>query len=172
MRFVSVSKSRFKRINPMILVSLTWILGLLLGSWFAFANWQGIARMVAQACVTPHSVFFAFLNNTALFGSVFLLYRYFGKFKVLPIVLLKAFLLSICGIAISHVYGSAGWLVSGLLLFSDFGICFVLLLFSFRILRSKKVLQMRDCSAYFGIALVMILFDHFVVSPFLRMLFT
>ena len=95
-----------------------WIAGLLLGVSFAFLTDQTILLMMCGWCYAPVSIV------DLLFGCLFpLLLSAFAVYlneswTIYPILFLKAFSFGLCGCAICRCFGTAGWLMSGLMQFS------------------------------------------------------
>lgn len=83
----------------------------------------------------------------------------------------KAFGFAFCSFRILTAFGSAGWLVRWLLLFSDTCMSVVLLWFWIRNINGIGASSKKDLAVCAAFALLIGCFDYFVVSPFLRMLF-
>lgn len=116
------------------LLSLCWLLGVLLG--FFAALHAGECLSALMCCADMGTVSIVNLLFSCLFPFLIAaLAAYLSEPWLLLIVcLLKAFSFSFCAFGISLAYGSAGWLVRILLLFSDlillpffYFYCFVLL---------------------------------------------
>lgn len=172
MQLVTLLKKRTNRMNPILRISMIWFLGLILGCYIASSENQSYLLRIRQACFAQHSLFLALLGNVILFGSVILIARYFGKNKTLLLVFFKAFAFSLCGNMVSMAYGSAGWLVAILLLFSNFGINVAFLLLVVRVFLHKNDVRIRAHVPCFITVLIVILFDHFLISPFTTLIFT
>lgn len=80
----------------------------------------------------------------------------------------KAFTFSFCASILTLAYGSAGWLLRLLLMFSDFCLCPVLLLFWARHIFADQKLNLSDCCACLMVIAAIVYWDHSFVSPFLH----
>lgn len=84
---------------------------------------------------------------------------------------LKAFCYSFSSCCIFLSFGSAGWLIQSLLMFSDTVLAIVLLWFWFRFFSAKTVELGRDAGICCIITACVVCIDYFMVSPFLASLF-
>lgn len=85
---------------------------------------------------------------------------------ILILCFLKAFSFSFCGCLIFILYGSAGWLVRFLLLFSDVITIPALFWFCLRHIDGQILSAKRDLILCALLATVVVCIDYFVVSPF------
>jgi hypothetical protein len=92
--------------------------------------------------------------------------RFLRPLLVLPVVFIKAYSFFYSLYCLNYAFGSAGWLASFILFFSDSCSIFVFLSFVFNHAMWGRGKCLRDfiISAFFLIALGV--FDYFVVSPF------
>lgn len=150
------------------LVILTWMLGLLSGFYFV--------RVTSLA-----SLVYSFFNmRISILGLLILLVfplllsyiiSTINHFRfILPIIFLKAFSFMYCYGCISFAYGSAGWLVAGMVLLSDGFLVICLIQFWFH-LAFNQVYSLRRFLASYVVPLLLIgCFDYYVVSPYVRIL--
>ena len=161
----------FKNNRYMIVFSLFWSVGVLVGYGLFFASKPFAFLQMRSAVLQPVSI-------VGLFCAIFLplLCTYISVLINKPILLLiisfiKAASFSFSLLCTSVLYESATWLFCILFMFSD--ICFLLVLFHlwlqfpyYHVAKSKRIFC---CSAIFG--LLIALGDYFIVSPFLIGLF-
>lgn len=83
---------------------------------------------------------------------------------------LKAICFSYCASCISVVYGSAGWLVRLLLVFSDSCAIAVFLWFCFRHIAGNRGAIKRDTIICVSLTVLFCCVDYYVVSPFVEIL--
>ena len=101
----------------------------------------------------------------------YILMRCFNSYWILPIVFLKALIFMCCFGSIVIIYRNAGWLASGMLLFSDFFLVVLLLYFWFRALSEKGFVAVSTILLYVLASFLIGCFDYFFVSPYVTMLF-
>ena len=82
----------------------------------------------------------------------------------------KAFCFAFCGCLIWCAYGSAGWLVRFLLMFTDICMVPVLCWFCMRHITGPIISEKRDLAVCIVIAVIVAGIDYFAVSPFLAKL--
>ena len=148
---------------------LPWLLGLLLGSFLFYLFGGFFTSLMRTAVICPVSivasltgVFFPFLI------SLYFL-RYHRRLWLYILCFLKAVCFSVSFIALSTAFGSAGWLVRALFLFSDTVSCILLLNLCVRIRQqgSNSNSALLQCA----VCLVTVFIDYMYISPFLCGLF-
>lgn len=144
-------------------VSLLWGIGLLIGISFA-SHFRGLlSSLMCSAVLQPVSIFFPLMN--VLFLFVFLICK---RGFLLFVCFIKAICFGFASMSLSCLFGSSGWLVRGLLLFSDTVMCLYLLncilCFGQCAVRKCKLSNAMVCVAAF-------LLDYLVISPFAGGLF-
>lgn len=87
---------------------------------------------------------------------------------IYPISFVKAFTFSLCASLLTIAYGSAGWLLRILLMFSDLCLCPALLFFWTRYIRGEARLNWADCVVSVLLIAAVVYLDHSLVSPFLQ----
>lgn len=165
-RFLNLKLPHFSRRNNRVFLALFWFSGLLTGSALSVAASDSLApmmRMAVDCCVSIDGLLTAILLPFLLSVFAVLIHE---PWLLLPIAFGKAFLVSFLGIGVLAAYGSAGWLVRGLLMFSD--CCTLPLLYWYW---SRHTSDQRGSGAVSALVLVIAIligsFDYCVVSPFL-----
>jgi len=153
-----------------IVCFFAWTAGLFLGVFLAnhvHDNYFLLMRMAAKSRVSIVG-----LLTSAVLPFLFVFYfAYIRRFwPIIAVCFLKGFLFCAGAAAVSVAFGSAGWLVRLLLLFTD--IC-LLPIFSWLVLRhcgaSARPLQ-KDAVICSAMVLLICSLDYCVVSPYLAML--
>lgn len=149
------------------LLALFWGAGLLLGVGLACQAGDSIfslMRIAASRRVSIVGLFSSILLPFLLSAAAVYLH---GASLLLPVSFLKAFSFGFCAVTVMKAFGSAGWLVCRLLLFSDCCLMPVLFWFWLRHIRGGRrsvKMDMRLCAIL--IAAVGSI-DYFLISPFL-----
>ena len=165
--FCSFFSLRKTEIFQILLIILSWVLGLLSSvvvlSQYSFSlmcplNFDRVSIVaMIVSLVFPIVLSYILLNRCNIY-------------LVLPVIYLKSFLYMSCYFAITLTFGSAGWLVRTLVLFSDSVSVLLLLILCYRYITKNKVALYR----FFRIA-ILILFligslDYYIISPFIMTL--
>lgn len=154
-----------------VLLSLIWILGLFFGVQIAAHAGEDVLSLMRTAPRAGVSIVgrFAVLLVPFLLSALaaFLQWRWL----LFLICFFKAYFFAFVSGAVALAFGSAGFLVCPLLLFSD--ICLLPLLFWFclRLLRADRRTIWRSALPCAACAVVLGCLDCFVISPFLRAVF-
>lgn len=150
-------------------VILPWVIGLLVGFWFAYTFKGFFTSLMHMAVVCPVSivasvacVLFPYLISVYFFLHHRRLLLYFVCF-------IKAACYAFSFATLSVIFGSAGWLICALFLFSDTYVCILILNLCLCVRQRMDIpgsvlLQTTIC-------LVVILIDSLYISPFLCGLF-
>ena len=146
---------------------------------FGFFTGAGYARTVSflflpylNAAITHNFSFFGFTFAHALPLVLSILIVRFRRIYFLYILAaFKAFSFSFCLCAIGYCFGSAGWLIRFLLLFSDSCILPCLIWLWLRCFSRKCIAFKKDLTACIGITVLVGFIDYFVISPFLLSVF-
>lgn len=85
---------------------------------------------------------------------------------LLVLCFVKAFAFSFCGCLVFNAYGTAGWLVRLLLLFTDVFTIPVLIWYCLRHIDSQIYSAKRDLIICILLITIVVCFDYFVISPF------
>lgn len=151
-----------------LLTALSWILGLL-------------SAVAAVLCQHSFSMMYPFVfDRVSIVGMIaslvlpiilsYILINRCNIYFALPVLFLKAFLYMCCYYSISVAFGSAGWLVRALVLFSDSVSVVILLFFFYMYVAGDTGVFHR----LFRIAILALLvigcLDYYVISPFILML--
>ncbi len=152
--------------SDLSLLIFVWLAGLLLGTmaiWLDpfFFSWMRpqLSDRVSIVSSIVAAVFPFLLAALAVHINC--------KVLLLILAFLKTFSFAFCGFLIFHAYGSAGWLLRFLLMFTD--IC-ILPIFCWYCIRSIEKNRVKDFTVCVFFALAVACFDCFVVSPFLAKL--
>lgn len=163
--------TNLSRMTRIILLAFSWIAGMFFGlneSVPDTAVTVSLMHTVVRSSVSIVGliavlVFPLIISALAVFLSAPLVF--------LPLAFFKAFGYTVCSILIVSAFGSAGWLIRGLLLFSDTCMSIALLWFWFRNIEGKRLSSKKDLAVCAIFALLVGCIDYFVVSPFLGMLY-
>lgn len=150
-------------------LAVTWFFGLLFGIYNAMHASDSLLRMMRGV----------FLSAVSIQGllSVVLLPFLLSAFAVyirqywlmIPIIFTKALTFAFCACCIDRIFGSAGWLIRSLVIFSDG--CMIPVLIWFWLRQSDhKPLQLNTLTAYALFAVSIGILDYCLVSPYLAML--
>ncbi len=167
---ISKDVSAFWRKFSVAFLACFTVSGLVLGAWIA--SRAGDEVLALMRTVPSHSM--SIVGLLAVMGlPIFLSFfavRFGHSWLLIPICFFQAFLWSYCGLLCVRAFGSAGWLVQLLLMFSSGSGLPVLLLFSLRYISGERILTRRDCFLCLTAAAVIGWLDCCVISPYLAML--
>ena len=152
-----------------IILAFCWCAGLLTGCFLANHAGNIHSSMMRRAVSCPVSIASLVVLLLPFLFSAFAVYLS-KTWLFLPFCFLKAFQFAFVASLVSTAFGSFGWLIRLLLLFSDGCTIPVLLWIWFRWIGSggrKAVQQIAVCAILGCVAWSV---DYFVVSPFLGML--
>ena len=168
LRFPAFVYYRIKCNFPVLVLAYLWFLGLFLGYRLQYSS--GNSTTLIYSCVSLP------LTLTGLFISValpFVLCVFAASFRLhfllYLIVFFKAFFLGFSLAGVCFAFGSAGWLIRTLFMFSDLFASPIFLLFIYRRIFGYKNLR-KDCFLISSVLLIISIFDYVFVSPFLVML--
>lgn len=91
-------------------------------------------------------------------------------YLILPVIFLKSFNYMCCYLCITYSYGTAGWLVRTLLLFSDTVSVIILLHFCYRFAAGNKIGMTSYFKYTFAVLIIVGCLDYYIISPFILML--
>jgi len=162
-------KENYKSRYRVIFLAFSWLLGILFGISVAnVASLQFSSLMCTLFSQRVSIVWMLIIHTFPLLLSAVLMH-----FSAYFLLFLFAFLKSFCYAFSSYIvylyFGSAGWLLQSLLMFSGSGVAVVLLFYWFRTLPSRMI--MRDTCICCIITVCFVCVDYFLVSPFLESLF-
>ena len=155
-----------------VLLALFWLSGVTAGCAMTVSDPLNICALMRSAGKYRVSIVWLGLLSVLplLVISVVTCYRL--HYFIFPLCALRGLTFGVCCSGVYLAFGSAGWLVSGLLLFSSILRMPVLLWYCLRCL-SKPLLRMkRDLIKCIAITLLVTLVDYLWVSPFLSVLMT
>ncbi len=154
-----------------ILLALIWILGIILGFYFAFQATVSVSHLMLSVIDSRLSIVGLLFVLIFPLLFVFVVLRLSRPLLVLPVIFTKAFFFSCCVFSVAFASGDAGWLVRWLFIFSDSCSVIVLLWFSFRNMAENREGLRTDFLISLIISAAIGCIDYFLVSPFAMMLF-
>lgn len=164
-KFLGIRKTLYTR---SFLTTLTWISGLLAGVYLIYET--SFASLMCSVLFSRISIIGLFVSLVLPLLLSYILLRCFHFYCILPIVFLKAFSFMCCYGSIMIAFGNAGWLVAGMLLFSDCFLVVLLLLLWLRVASGRSCSPRFFTMSYILVSLVIGCFDYLVVSPFASIL--
>lgn len=165
-RFFPVGNSANERKRFVVILAFTWIFGLVFGLLTVVSAGPSFFALMRSAPECPVSIvgitvswFLPFLITAiAVFIS--------RLWLLIPVAFLKAFLQMYVSAGVALTFGSGGWLISVLFLFTDYISCTVLIWIWIRlVLEGRMMMLHRVCAGF--VFLVSSYFDYRFVSPFL-----
>ncbi len=163
----SIDSFTFRKYNPFFL-ALSWILGLGYGV-FVFRNTgSDLVSLMPLAVMRQPSIFGLLLSSVLPF-----LFSAFAVYICVPGLLLvisfvKAFLLAYVSCGIFSAFGSCGWLIRWLLLFTDLIGTVFLYLYWLRHISGVRVFSFRRFAGYLSVLFLTLWVDISCISPLLR----
>ena len=146
-----------------------WAAGLLLGALAAISADDLLASTMRTAVSGGMSI--SGLLSALLLPLLFSAFAvYVSKPLLLPVVFLKAFLFAYTGAGILAAFGSAGWLIACLLMFSDALMLPLLWCFWLRSVSQPRRELLRSGAFCLAGAALIGCFDYCLVAPFLASL--
>ena len=143
-------------------LTVSWMLGLLLGTLFALGLDPSFLSLMRRLLTLPMSI----VIRLILAVLPFLICTYALMLRrqeiVLAVLFCKAFSFSVLAVSVLLIFSSAGWLVFPMLLFSDLLLVPMLCWFCLQDGRSL----MRDHIISLGVAVIAVLIHYFAVLPF------
>lgn len=159
------------RIIRTAVLAFFWSAGFCLGIYIASQTNKFVSSMMRAAPFSSVSIVGLFVVSLLpLIVSAFAVYGS-APLAILPVAFLKAFGFAFCSEIILSAYGSAGWLVRFLLLFSDSCVCVILLWFWFRNINGATYSTKKELAVCTGMTLLLGSIDYFFICPFLLKLF-
>ena len=148
------------------LLALSWITGLFVGAFIAYLAGDPLFSLMRMALCRPVSIV-SLLLTTCLPFLISAIAVYISKPDLLPLIaLLKGVSFSMVSIAVFHAFGTAGWMMRSLVMFTDLAALPVLYVFWHRHISGEFPVSMRD----FGYVLVLCAvcsLDVYWITPFL-----
>lgn len=149
------------------LLAITWIFGLVLGIVSAYQAGHSVFRLMRMAANSHASIVSLLVSGVLPFllsaAAVFFSARHF----LFLIGFVKAFCFGCCACATMLSFGSAGWLICLLLMFSDLCDLPALIWFWLRHLWDGAYLRFPDTVFCIGWSLLVGSVDFCLVTPFL-----
>lgn len=150
-----------------IILSALWSLGLICGIMAATGagNLTSLMHAYCQSRVSIVSLLIVPLLPFLLSAYAV----YFSDFRLLFVLsFLKAFSFGFCAWIVTCAFGGAGWLVRGMLLFTDLVTLPVLWLYWIRCADGSRLNIRNLCTGCLLWYLVVVLFDYACIAPLLR----
>ena len=169
-RFLNLKLPLFSRKSCLSVLASSWFLGHVLGIVFSIAAGDSnvsLMRMALNSHVSISGLLTAILLPFLL--SAFAVYLH-ESWLLIPIAFAKAFIFSYIGLGVMTVYGSAGWLVRLLLMFSDCCSLPVLFWYWIRLLSGQRKATIPATAVPVFLVILIGSFDYCIVSPFLTAL--
>lgn len=151
--------------SPVIYLTAVWVIGLLVGMFFAFT-----VRTLVSSLI--HTIVCCRASITGLI-SVLILPLVISAMAIsvplflYPICFFKAFSYGFCLYSVTFVFGDAGWLFATLLLFSDSVMIVLLNWLWCRHIVVNKNTSGQDFARCTIAATLIALMDYFLISPYL-----
>lgn len=151
-------------------LAFSWALGLSVGLILVSTVQESVfSLMRAAACCRVSIVGLIVLLIFPLFLSAFAVFLSIPV-MLLPIACFKGIALAFCALGVVYAFGSAGWLIRMLLMFSDSFMIPVLFWFWVRHISGNRNLLRRDFLICAAFAVVIGAMEYFLVSPYLVVL--
>ena len=153
--------------RPVTLFCLSWCAGLLFGTLFAAA--AGLEYFALMRPIRNSRVSIVCLIAAQLLPFLSAAYAaHISKsWIVIAVCACKVFSFAFCGYLVWSCFGSAGWLIRLLFLFTDICMVPVLCWFSLRRISGRSISAKKDLFVCVGLAVLITSFDYTVISPFL-----
>lgn len=162
------------RMNPkwiyIILLSLLWSFGMLLGRYLASTVAERSSTLVLLACIKRNSPIGLLAVIIVPFFISAVICKYFNALWIYPVAFIKAIGFGFCGYAVCLSFGDAGWLIRQLLMFTDCVSVLLLLWFWVRCITKNKRTVKLDLVVSFPILVAVSCFDYMVISSYLASL--
>ena len=165
-----VKKGIIHSFNYNIFLMLFWLGGLIFGCWISF-HFSETSISLMRSVAGSRTYIYAFFISLGVPILITIIATWMHKeFLIYPVAFLKSCCFAICAVCTFRSFGSAGWLVCRLLLFSDsFGA--IALIFLWLILPkidNNSILKVAGSTLAFLIVVVSI--DVLFISPFTYLL--
>ena len=154
-----------------IFIFLFWVFGLFFG-WF-FTDRLPLDLLITFRAILAFAPSLIARGVTLILPTilVFLAYRLSKPVLIFPIITIKAFCYSCCIAGFKAAWGSAGWLVSTLLMISDTASAVMLLWFCFHLSARKQKNALVHLFVSIFISVLITAFDLMIISPFCDIIF-
>ena len=148
-------------------LAVLWLLGLLSGSLVSLSAGTLLAPTMRSAVSGGMSIFglLAALLLPLLFTAMAVFIS--QPALLFPVVFLKGFLFSFTGSGVLAAFGTSGWLIRVLLMFSDLLVLPLLWWVWIQVFSGERNTVLRCNALAFVIAVVIGCFDYTLVAPFL-----
>lgn len=151
-------------------LSFIWFAGLLVGKCVSSHLTSIVTELFHSAVILKNSLFFDILISGAWFSVTYLIICRM-PLLIMPFVFLKALLFGFSSEGCAIAFGSAGWLVRNLLMFSGSIHSLLFLVLCFTGLQEGKSIPVKLFLKFLIAAIIVELIDYLVVSRFLISLF-
>lgn len=171
MQKIHLISQKYHALFPLLFIFAGWIVGAGAGVIAFRANKALFLSLMRGASVNTVSVFGTLVSIIVPFLVTVFCLRRNAWFAVYIIVFVEAMSYSVCSSAIFYLYGSAGWLVQFLLLFSQNASVVLLFVLCFNWLH-RSMRSTRFIYASMFAALVCSAVNLFLISPICVSVFT
>ncbi len=156
--------------NCVIYLAISWCLGLIIGALFSYETQSISISLMRTAASTRVSIVWLLVLRTApLVLSAIAIYLRLPYFTLI-IVFFKAFIFGFAACGTVWTFFSSGWLITSLLMFSDFFMVIPLLYFWIRHISGTQSYLRRDFIVSLLLSAALCIADYLFVSPFLAVL--
>ena len=152
--------------SPRVRLGFFWCMGLCTGSFAAVHTTCPLSSLMGAAASGGVSIIGLFVSLCVPFMISVLCLRFHALILIYLTAFCKAVILGFCSCAVYCCFGSAGWLVRGLLLFSEIISCTALLWLVLKHISGSDHL-LRDSVLCGTVIAAAGLADYLAVSPFL-----
>ena len=167
-RNFSISRVQFLS----IILALFWLAGVSAGCFISRINPLIFDSMMRSACKSGVSIVWLTLMTLVPLFVVSAAVYFRLRFLIYPLCAIRAFCFSVCCTGVYITFGSAGWLVSGLLLFSSIMTIPVFIWYCLQCLKDSNNCIRWNFLICLAVMILTTLVNYFCVSPFLRALMT
>lgn len=166
-RFLNFNLPTWRCKGPKVILACAWIAGFAGGIFCSFCASNSLfptMRAAVSGCVSIHGLLSVVL--LPLLFSAFAVYIS-QPWLLIPLAFIKTFVFSFLAVGIMAAYGSAGWLVRSLLMFSDGLMLPVLWWYWSQCLERSCISVWKAWAGVLAFSALIGSVDYCVISPFL-----
>jgi len=152
------------------ILAFCWVLGLLCGAVVSLSAESSLVPLMHSAACRPVSITSLLCVTILPFLISALAVASSWTALIFPLCFCKAFSFAFVSLGVFQAYGSAGWIVRYLLLFSDCAAVPFLYGFWLRCLSGRHTLCLFDTALMLGICILLGSMDYRIISPYLARL--
>jgi len=143
-----------------------WCLGIVVGYAYARALSDELLITIQNSVLTSTNIWSTVLSGFIPFLLFAVTLRYFPGLTLFPYLFFKAVLFFFCSFSIHLAFGSAGWLMQILLLFSDSCLLLPMLWCLLKWFSGEWSYRSRAFFTFAFLSAVVPLVDYYIVNPF------